>query len=523
MAETTYNWQTMSYTELSFLDKHLDSSLPEQTELRGQLHAYTAGRVKDFAEGTKLIQNAAEYKLLYGLINDASLNGSEADGGKTATEALLAFGQVKGFKNTQSGELDIYDPRCGMTADEFKAAMLKPVRENHTDFKPDGTSGQEVGDKKEISAPGLSQAAAEKMQEQMAQILNAHKMDAEAVQSMQEDMVKQAEAGNTKAPYSAPETSAEKTNEEKELEKGKTDENALGSDLAEKQLEIHALSSNSAENNYNRQLSEAMLTKELAETSQDASEWKEFAETNMVLAETVVEEKAIVTKIFEGVKEQEKNDYSAIVERPAEDLILVGQRKKEKVYQEKEAEKSNNLVQKQEEKKLLLKPKNILSKESPKKQESEKEKQEPEKEADLNIFRQIFKMAKKRKINKVKIGEDLSKEAKEKAAAAAAIEKMKVEGSKPKEINLKKPYIKELPPAEKKEIRKYNYNNMNEEERKEYKRKQKLLRKTGRVKTTKDKNIQPPQNTFINENSTELQATVTGRMMQYDTRDGGRE
>ncbi len=497
MAET-YDWQTMSYTELSFLDKHLDSSLPEQAELRGQLHAYTAGRVKDFAEGTKLIQNAAEYKLLYGLINDASLNGSEADGGKTATEALLAFGQVKGFKNTLSGELDIYDPRCGMTADEFKAAMLKPVHENHLDFKPDGTSGQEVGDKKEISAPGLSQAAAEKMQEQMSQILNAHKMDAEAVQSMQEDMAKQAETGNAKAPYNAPETPAEKTNEEKELDKGKTDENALGSDLAEKQLELNARSSNSAENTHNRQINEAMLTKEIAELTQDASEWKEFAATNMVLAETVLEEKSSVTKIFESEEDQKKNDFVAIIERTEDEKVLIAPRKKEKKSEKPEQEKAKD-------------------------KNKDKKEQEPEKEADFNIFRQIFKMAKKRKINKVKIGEDLSKEAKEKATAAALAEKMKVAGSKPKEINMKKPYIKELPPAEKKEIRKYNYSNMSEEERKEYKRKQKLLRKTGRVKTTKDKNIQPPQNSFINENSAELQATVTGRMTQQNTRDGGRE
>lgn len=498
MAET-YNWQTMSYKELSFLDKHLDNSLPEQAELLGQLHAYTAGRVKDFAEGTKLIQNAAEYKLLYGLINDASLNGSEADGGKMAADALQAFGQVKGFKNMLSGELDIYDPRCGMTADEFKAAMLKPINENHIDFKPDGTSGQEVGDKKEIAASGLSQAAAEKMQEQMAQILNAHKMDAEAVQSMQEDMAKQADAGNAKAPYSTPETSAEKTNEEKELDKGKTDENALGADLSEKQLEVHSLSNNNAENIHNRQINEAMLTKELAEMAQDASEWKEFAAVNAVLAETVIEEKSVVTKIFESEEEKNKDSYSAIIERPAENLIFIGERKKEKTPEEKKE-------QKQEKNK--------------KKDNKEKE---AEKEADLNVFRQIFKMAKKRKIEKIVIGEDLSKEAKEKAAAAAAAEKMKIAGSRPKEISLKKPYVKELSPAEKKEIRKYNYSNMNEEERKEYKRKRNLLRKTGRIKTVKDKNIQPPQNAFINENNTELQAAITGRMMQQNNREGGRE
>ena len=28
MAENTYNWQSMDYKELSFVDKHLDMSLP---------------------------------------------------------------------------------------------------------------------------------------------------------------------------------------------------------------------------------------------------------------------------------------------------------------------------------------------------------------------------------------------------------------------------------------------------------------------------------------------------------------
>ena len=70
MAENTYNWQSMDYKELSFVDKHLDMSLPEQVELRQQLRDYTAGRVKAFADGSALIQNAAEYKLIYGLIND---------------------------------------------------------------------------------------------------------------------------------------------------------------------------------------------------------------------------------------------------------------------------------------------------------------------------------------------------------------------------------------------------------------------------------------------------------------------
>ena len=481
MVENTYNWQSMDYKELSFIDKHLDVSLPEQAELRNQLRSYTAGKVKAFADGSSLIQNAAEYKLLHGLINDQSLNGSAADGGQASTEALLAFSKVKGFKNTATGELDIYDPRSGMTAEEFKASMLKQEQERAFDYKPDSFSGAEVEDKKEIAA-GISQAAAEKMQEQMSQILGAHKMDAEAMQSLQEDMVKQAEAGNAKAPYATPETSAEKTNEEKEQDKGKTDENALGSDLTEKQLEIHAVSDNSADKIRERQIGEAMLAKETAETMQDAREWKEFAETNMVLAETVVDEKAIVTKIFEGVKEQTNDDYSAIVERPAEDMINIGSRKKEKQKQKEDTK--NNKAKTQE------------------------------KEPDLNIFRQIFKMAKKRKINKVVIGKDLSKEAQEKATVAAIAEDMKIaDKNKPKEVDLKKDYVKKLPPAIRRKVRNYNVANMTPDERKKYREKRKILRMTGRLKPQKTERETKPENNFIDEKAAKLQASVTGQMM----------
>ena len=51
MAENTYNWQSMDYKELSFVDKHLDMSLPEQVELRqqprdrGEDHAHRRGGI----------------------------------------------------------------------------------------------------------------------------------------------------------------------------------------------------------------------------------------------------------------------------------------------------------------------------------------------------------------------------------------------------------------------------------------------------------------------------------------------
>ncbi|MBP3417716.1 MAG: hypothetical protein J6L67_01165 [Alphaproteobacteria bacterium] len=378
-----------------------------------------------------------------------------------------------------------------MSAEEFKASMLKPVLEQNTDYKPDGVSGVEIGDKKEIAGGGISQAAAEKMQEQMAQILDAHKMDAGAMQSLQEDMAKQAGAGSAKAPYAAPETSAEKTNEEKELDKGKTDENVLGADLAEKQIELHAVADNSADKIRERQIGEAMLAKETAETTQDAREWKEFAEANMVLAETVLDEKAIVTKIFEGVKEQKDNDYCAIIERPSEDMINVGARKKEKRNEEK--------------------------------RDNEKGKA-PEKEPDLNVFRQIFKMAKKRNVNKVVIGDDLSQEAREKATVAAVAEDMKVDGKgKTKEVDLKKDYVKKLPPAVRRKVRNYNVSNLTPEERKKYREKRKILRMSGRIKPKKPEKEIKPENSFVNEKAAELQASVTGKMMPQDMSGFGRE
>ena len=498
MAENTYNWQSMDYKELSFVDKHLDMSLPEQAELRQQLRNYTAGRVKAFADGSALIQNAAEYKLIYGLINDQNLNGSAMDGGKASTEALQAFAKVKGFKNTATGELDIYDPRCGMSAEEFKAAMLKPVREQGADYKPDGVSGMEIGDKKEIAAGGISQAAAEKMQEQMAQILDAHKMDAGALQSMQEDIAKQVETGNAKAPYAAPETAAEKTNEEKELDKGKTDENALGSDLTEKQFEIHAVADNSAEKVRERQISEAMLAKETAD-------WKEFAANNAVVAETVKDEKAVVTKLFDTEKDKEKGEYNAVVERREENSAYIGGPKKVK-------EKEKNI-------RMPVRTKPKAEKNSEKKPEKE-----PEREAPLEVFRQVVKTAKKEGHKKIIAGEELSKEAKEKTVVAAVAEDMKIDGKdKPKEIDLKKDYVKKLSPAVRRKIRNYNVANMTPEERKKYREKRKILRMSGRLKRKKPETEIKPENTFVNEKSAELQAGVTGKMMPPDMLNLGRE
>lgn len=65
----------------------------------------------------------------------------------------------------------------------------------------------------------------------------------------------------------------------------------------------------------------------------------------------------------------------------------------------------------------------------------------------MNVFRQIFKMAKKRNVNKVVIGDDLSQEAREKATVAAVAEDMKVDGKgKTKEVDLKKTTLKNCRP-----------------------------------------------------------------------------
>ena len=241
-----------------------------------------------------------------------------------------------------------------------------------------------------------------------------------------------------------------------------------------------------------RQIGEAMLAKETAEATQDAREWKEFAEANMVLAETLLDEKAIVTKIFEGVKEQKDNDYCAIIERPFEDMINVGARKKEKRNEEK--------------------------------RDNENKGKAPEKEPDLNVFRQIFKMAKKRNVNKVVIGDDLSQEAREKATVAAVAEDMKVDGKgKTKEVDLKKDYVKKLPPAVRRKVRNYNVSNLTPEERKKYREKRKILRMSGRIKPKKPEKEIKPENSFVNEKAAELQASVTGKMMPQDMSGFGRE
>lgn len=467
MAEKpAYKWQSMDYKEISFLDKNLNASNPEQAALKQELRAYTSGRVSAFAKGEALIQNAAEYKLIHSLIGDQNLNGSAQDGGEASLQALQAFARVKGFKNTSTGELDFYDPRSGMTADEFKESMLKPVHEQAPVRKPDSVSGMEVGDKKEIGGSSISQAAAEKMQEQMAQILDTQKdMDAGAVQSMQEEIIKQAEGGNAKAPFAAPENVAEKTNEERELEKGKTDENALGTDLSGKHFEINAINENSAEKVRDRQISEGMLAKE-------TENWQEFAETNGVLAETVQEDKAVVTKIFEGLKEQEKGEYNAIIERYDNESVNIGGGKKDK-------------------------------------------------EPDLRVFKQIAKNAKMEGHDSISISPVLSPEAKEKGVIAAVSEGMNLVGpEKPKSIDLKRKDVKKLSPAERSKLRRYNVSNMTPEELKKYRRDRKVLLKTGRRKKAEAVLSKAQGMTNTLTQSLELGMATRGKMGPQN--DGGR-
>ena len=101
--------------------------------------------------------------------------------------------------------------------------------------------------------------------------------------------------------------------------------------------------------------------------------------------------------------------------------------------------------------------------------------------------------------------------------AAAVAEDMKIDGKdKPKEIDLKKDYVKKLSPAVRRKIRNYNVANMTPEERKKYREKRKILRMSGRLKRKKPETEIKPENTFVNEKSAELQAGVTGKMMPPD-------
>lgn len=61
----------------------------------------------------------------------------------------------------------------------------------------------------------------------------------------------------------------------------------------------------------------------------------------------------------------------------------------------------------------------------------------------------------------------MSQEAREKATVAAVTEDMKVDGKgKTKEVDLKKDYVKKLPPAIRRKVRNYNVSNLTPEERK---------------------------------------------------------
>lgn len=111
-----------------------------------------------------------------------------------------------------------------------------------------------------------------------------------------------------------------------------------------------------------------------------------------------------------------------------------------------------------------------------------------------------------------------------KATVAAVTEDMKVDGKgKTKEVDLKKDYVKKLPPAVRRKVRNYNVSNLTPEERKKYREKRKILRMSGRIKPKKPEKEIKPENSFVNEKAAELQASVTGKMMPQDMSGFGRE
>lgn len=423
--DAQYNWATMDHKELSFFDKHLDASNPEQAALKEELRSYTSSKVKDFSDGKSLINDSKEYKLIYGLINDQALNGSAEDNGKTALGALQAFSKVKGFKNISTGELDFYDPRSGLTPEEFKTGMMQAPTAPTPSIKPISASDMEVGDKKEL-AGSTNQVDAEKMQAQISEILDTQKgMSAEALQSLKEDVTNTRNGGNlAQNNVGIFQETPEKSNEEKELDKSQTDANASSSELAEKGFNIDGPDNNNTGKIHDKQISEAMLAKE-------DGNWKRFAEQNVLMAETAIVDKAVVTKVFDNGDDKKKGDFKARISRLEDNKITITGRKGQ--------------------------------------------------EAGLGIFQQVVKEAKKEGHDTVILGPNLSKEAKEKTTIAALDSDMKISGKdKPKDINLKQDYIKKLPTPLRSKIRKYNVSNMTPDELKKYKKDQKALFKSGR-------------------------------------------
>lgn len=423
-----YNWDKMDYKELSFLNKNLNAANPEQAALKEQLKAYTASKVNAFADGSALIGSSAEYKKLYALIGDKELNGSELDGGEKSLKALTAFASVKGFKNTATGEIDFYDPRSGKTVEEFKAGMVTPAAEGADAPIIGSLSDKEVEDKKELDG-SVNQVDAEKMQAQIAQILDSQKgLDEAALQSLKEDIMAHVNGGGDISKYniSGFYASREKSNEEKEQDKNTTDENNLGNELDEKKFTVDAPVENKAEKVKQAQISEAML-------AQEDKNWQKYAAENNVIAESVKQEAAVVTKIFNSEEDKKKDDYNAIIERPSEHSA------------------------------------NVYGKDG--------------KAPDLSVFQQLVKGAKEEGHDKINIGKDLSDEAKEKAAIAALQNRMAVTGEgMPKQIDMKQDYIKKLDKQTRARIKQYNLMNMTDAERKKYEKDKKAAEKSGRIK-----------------------------------------
>lgn len=402
----------MEYSQLRGL--YANSS---NDDLKKQIEIFAAAKVQEFASGTTPIKNSEEYKLVYHLIQDPKINGSAQNGEETANKAQQAFSQLRGFKNVTSGEVEFYDPRSGKTIEEFKAEMIAPPPVTGS------PSDKEVEDKKELSG-GTNQVDAEKMQEQIANILSSRKdLDESALESLKEEIVAHVKSGGDISKYKG-EVVAEKTNEEKELDKSTTDENNLGAELDDKKFSIDAPVENVADKTKKNQISEAML-------AQEDKNWKKYADENNVLSESVKQENAIVTKIFSSEAEKKKGEHSAVVERTSEHSA------------------------------------NVYGKDK--------------KEPDLKIFQALVKGAKESGHSSINLAKDLSKEAKEKAIIASLQQEMKlVQDGKAASIDMKQDYVKRLDKETRKKIKQYNLSIMTNEERDKYNKDQKLLKLTGR-------------------------------------------
>lgn len=440
------DWEKMDYASIRAYADKLNLQTPEGQQTLKSLQAYSVGKIKGFAENSQPVKTAQDYKKLAGLLKDAQLNGSaDFSSGGAETQASLEkarsfFTGLKGFRNKATQEIEFYDPRSGVDEAAFKQAMIsqsipEPEKQNtapgQQGGQPAGGSGEkEVDGKKELGA-GVSQAAAEKMQEQLQTLLAVHKdISQEALKSLEEDIRSYVNAGGTISSYNVQNflNAYEKSAEEKQEEQHTTDENATGGQADEKKFGVNTPPENQADKQKQSQIAAAMLEKE-------SGVWGVYAQQNSVIAESTLERDNPVTKIFDN-EEDKKNDlFSAMITRTSEHSANIESR--------------------------------------------------GDKAPEQGIFDALVKGAKDSGHDTIIFGENLKdEESKNKLLVAALKNDMKVSGG-PHRVDVKSDFFKGLSQDMQKKVRAYNHANMTPEERIKHNDKKRSLKLRGILRPRK--------------------------------------